>query len=441
MNVETDAPADRPRVKVLQREPRSNVRVKNSPSDTNVVDLARRDSSGEGRTDGEPDPAQMCVHTELVGIVAASGANSDANTAANIVADGAAAAVTSLPCTPCPEPYERVDRVLFGALKKSKFNPKIREIEGIVRDFVLNSTETELSFEKETTDTTFERLLVHRVSQHWGLETRVLEDRCTIVGTWPEGRERVEPEVVLGSLELELEEEEQEIVGTTRMYDSGRSRERRDRRANEKHVAGGPYDTRYFSMAETAAHGSYTDHQLQFYYQQMMYQQQHHQMMMMHLQQQGVNGMPGMSGMPPMGMSGSGYTSPAGRSSDGSPGRQVPGSPASTMSTVSMMSMGSEFERAHAQGMGSPGMFHQINGGYMGPPNAMMMGTGMPGMHGPYGMHMPVVPIMLPDGRIVYQQQPIQPIAVPPPPPPAYRRRRSSDGDMKRSNSGKERNA
>ena len=284
-----------------------------------------------------------------------------------------------------------VDDVILGALKKHKFNLKIKEIEEVVRRFVLGAEEPEFLFDLALTQTTFERLLAHRVAQHWGLETRVLEDRETIVATWPKGKAREAPEVELGSLPVVVDDPDGDEWVRGRGGTLGRRR------------AGGRVD------AARGGHGVY-DAQM-YFYQQMMYQ---HQQMIMYqmMHQQGMG-----SGVPPAVQPSAYSSSPSPShgsreaSEHPSPTRQMPESPASSMSSASN---GRVIGGAESPGMpvGNSPIYPPVFGGYGGPP--MMMGGGVP----PYGVHVPVVPIMLPDGRIVYQQQPIQPVAVPPPPPP-----------------------
>lgn len=428
-----------PRMNALQRPTTAGGRmprrtIKPSGSDTAIVERARRDSSSDGHTDGEPDEGKEAKGNEAGGTktpardeVPSVGNNdndynADEADEARNGKDGARESADSV---------NEIDQVLYGALKKAKFNKKIKEIEARVRDFVLGAPEvSELTFEEGTTETTFERLLVHRVAQHWGLTTLVLADRCTIVGRWPDGRERKEPPTVLGSLAVELEDEQEsrESAGSTRSTRSIRSI--RSSGSTGSAGAAGPSSTKKGSRRERppspGGSGSpyssmYYDQQIQYFYEQMMYHQHHQQhLAMMSMQQQGV----GVN---------NGYARTARNASpmEGSPVRQAPGSPADPMN---MMNVSAEFERALTMGE-SPMYQQQMHGGYGGPPPPMM-GGGMPVMHGPYGMHMPVVPIMLPDGRIVYQQQPIHPIAVPPPPPPPRpRRQRGGDVEMQRSGS------
>ena len=410
---------DNPRMNVLQRPTTAGGKmprrtIKPSGSDTAIVEHARRDSSSDGQTDGEPDEGKEAKGNEAG---EARNGKDGARESADLV--------------------NEVDQVLYGALKKAKFNKKIKEIEARVRDFVLGAPEvSELTFEEGTAETTFERLLVHRVAQHWGLTTLVLADRCTIVGRWPDGRERKEPPTVLGSLAVELEDEQEsrESAGSTRSI--------RLTRSTGSTGAAGPSPTKKGSRRERNPPSSaesrspyssmYYDQQSQYFYEQMMYHQHHQQhLAMINMQQQGVgvnNG--GMHAQTAQTVGGYARTARNASPMEGSPVRQAPGSPANTMN---MMYVSAEFERALTMGE-SPMYQQQMHGGYGGPPPPMM-GGGMPVMHGPYGMHMPVVPIMLPDGRIVYQQQPIHPIAVPPPPPPPRPRQRSGDVELQRSGS------
>lgn len=350
-------------------------KMRGSLSDTAVVDMAGRADSGSegGRSEMEADGSAWN---------------------ANGASDGANAVDASRP---------EVDEVILGALKKYKFNQKIKGIEQVVRGFVLGEGDGELVFEAKLTGTTFERLLVHRVAQHWGLETRVLEDRTTIVGTWPADRARSAPAVELGSLEVVVDDggcdDGEKVRG------GGRGR-RRAARGDWGH-----------GDAARAAHGGYDDQQRQYFYEQMMYQ--HHQMMMYQIMHQhGMGGGMAHSGVPQVQANAYSGSPSASHGSHGSqegsehpsPTRHMPVSPASSMGSVSN---GRMMGGAESPGMplGSSPMYPPVFSGYGGPP---MMISGMP----PYGMRVPVVPIMLPDGRIVYQQQPIQPVAVPPPPPP-----------------------
>ena len=379
MPVLDPSPAPEPAVKLCEKGERcaSKPKMRGSLSDNAVVDLARRgDSSSEGgRSEVEGD-----------------GPAWNANAASDVAkADHLTDVDDAARCG--------VDEVILGALKKYKFNQKIKEIEQVVRGFVLDGDKKELVFDIELTETTFERLLAHRVAQHWGLETRVLEDRETIVGTWPAGRARVGPAVELGSLQVVIEGPDCDD------REGGRGRGRRR--------VGGRGDGRMDAMR--GGLGGYDEQQRQYYYHQMMYQ---HQQMVMYqmMHQQGMGGGMVHSGVPSVQANAySGSPSPSHGSLEGSehpsPTRQMSGSPASPAGSASNGRMMGGAE-SPGMPMGNSPMYPPVYGGYGGPP--MMMGGSMP----PYGIPLPVVPIMLPDGRIVYQQQPIQPVAVPPPPPP-----------------------
>ena len=86
----------------------------------------------------------------------------------------------SLPC----------DAVLYSALCRARHRPKVLEIEKLVEKFIMHSEEDEFEFLEETAKSTFERLLVHRTAQHWGLSTRVVNTnghQCSIIARKGEG--------------------------------------------------------------------------------------------------------------------------------------------------------------------------------------------------------------------------------------------------------------
>lgn len=101
----------------------------------------------------------------------------------------------------------KCDHVLLSALSKPQHRDKVLEIEQIVQDFVTGSKEKELTFSADLAKSTFERLLVHRISQHWGLSTRVDGSKCLIVATRLQEEQKV-PEVLLKEIEVEMEEDE-----------------------------------------------------------------------------------------------------------------------------------------------------------------------------------------------------------------------------------------
>eukprot|EP00889_Picochlorum_renovo_P007269 jgi/Picre1/34299/NNA_001772.t1 len=65
------------------------------------------------------------------------------------------------------------DEVLYNALCSYRHRNRIIDIEKQVEEFVVELDEEEMRFEEN--GTTFERLLVHRTAQHWGLATRVAQ--------------------------------------------------------------------------------------------------------------------------------------------------------------------------------------------------------------------------------------------------------------------------
>ena len=97
---------DNPRMNVLQRPTTAGGKmprrtIKPSGSDTAIVEHARRDSSSDGQTDGEPDEGKEAKGNEAG---EARNGKDGARESADLV--------------------NEVDQVLYGALKKAKFNKK-----------------------------------------------------------------------------------------------------------------------------------------------------------------------------------------------------------------------------------------------------------------------------------------------------------------------------
>ncbi|KAI8111448.1 hypothetical protein M9435_003949 [Picochlorum sp. BPE23] len=98
------------------------------------------------------------------------------------------------------------DEVLYNALCSYRHRNRIIDIEKQVEEFVVELDEEEMRFEEN--GTTFERLLVHRTAQHWGLATRVAQGgegahSCIIASRQGGAMER--PEVVLRDLKVTME--------------------------------------------------------------------------------------------------------------------------------------------------------------------------------------------------------------------------------------------
>lgn len=101
----------------------------------------------------------------------------------------------------------KCDHVILKALSKRESRSKVIEIENIVRAFVTTSQTDELILSADLTKTTYDRLLAHRISQHYGLSTRVNKPDCAIVVTRLEGEQRTP--LVLKDIEVELEQVEE----------------------------------------------------------------------------------------------------------------------------------------------------------------------------------------------------------------------------------------
>jgi hypothetical protein len=135
-----------------------------------------------------------------------------------------AASEESLPC----------DAVLYSALCRSRHRPKVLEIEKVVENFVMHSEEDEFEFLEETAKSTFERLLVHRTAQHWGLSTRVVntsDHQCSIIARKGEGFEngKIPKRCPLSDLKVTVEDDSNDHdhrYGGSRYPDRILSRER-----------------------------------------------------------------------------------------------------------------------------------------------------------------------------------------------------------------------
>ena len=166
------------------------------------------------------------------------------------------------------------DSVILNALSKRESRGKVIEIEHLVQEFVARSESREMTFSPNLTHSTFERLLVHRISQHYGLSTSVDASDCVIVATKVKDVQKAA--VVLKDIEVEMQEDEEgwqhsgrrrRKNGSTFSNDGQRfrntegtvrgkqrySQHRDDGRANAGHVNG-----HQMLMAPNGAGSSYT---------------------------------------------------------------------------------------------------------------------------------------------------------------------------------------
>lgn len=98
----------------------------------------------------------------------------------------------------------KCDSALLNALSKYKYRDKVLEIESIVSAFVTGSNDDVLTFSPDLARSTFDRLLIHRISQYWGLCTSVDKSNCFIVATRLHGKQGAP--VMLKDIEVAMEE-------------------------------------------------------------------------------------------------------------------------------------------------------------------------------------------------------------------------------------------
>ena len=156
------------------------------------------------------------------------------------------------------------DEVLYNALCSYRHRSTIIDIEKQVEEFVVGAGGQEMRFEEN--GSTFERLLVHRTAQHWGLLTRVAQGgegaHSSIIASRPGGDAGVgRPKIALRDIKVRMEGQQQRQPRIlTRGHHQGHQGQQQHYRGDEYHQNGfGPREDReeMYERARARIFGGY----------------------------------------------------------------------------------------------------------------------------------------------------------------------------------------